>query len=118
MTKHLSQGESAQTILDNSSRKDKNSLKVYIEDWEKGRNSEIGKLQWKQGQSIKIRTDSTIRVLYISKIMPSSVMTLNEVKGYVVADYQEYLERQWIAELRQKYPVSLNEFEFGNLIRN
>ncbi len=32
-----------------------------------------------------------------------------DVKGLVVADYQEMLEKEWIAGLRKKYPVEINE---------
>lgn len=35
--------------------------------------------------------------------------TYDDVRELVVADYQEYLEKQWIANLRKQYPVVLNE---------
>lgn len=35
--------------------------------------------------------------------------TYDDVRELVVADYQEYLEKQWIDNLRKQYPVVLNE---------
>lgn len=35
--------------------------------------------------------------------------TYDDVRELVVADYQEYLEKQWIVDLRKQYPVVLNE---------
>ena len=35
--------------------------------------------------------------------------TYDDVRELVVADYQEYLEKQWIADVRKQYPVVLNE---------
>ena len=32
-----------------------------------------------------------------------------DVKGQVIADYQDELERVWVAELRKRYPVVVNE---------
>ena len=29
------------------------------------------------------------------------------MRGLVTADYQEMLEKQWVAELRKKYPVEV-----------
>ncbi len=34
---------------------------------------------------------------------------LSEVRGTVIADYQEHLEEEWLAELRQEYDVWINE---------
>jgi peptidyl-prolyl cis-trans isomerase SurA len=33
---------------------------------------------------------------------------LPEVRGQVTADYQNYLDQQWIAALRKKYPVTID----------
>lgn len=38
------------------------------------------------------------------KTMPESYL---DVRGLVTADYQEYLEKQWIVLLREKYPVEI-----------
>ena len=31
------------------------------------------------------------------------------MRGLVVADYQELLEKQWVAELRRKYAFTVNK---------
>jgi peptidyl-prolyl cis-trans isomerase SurA len=38
-----------------------------------------------------------------------SQKTLSEAKGYVVSEYQEHLEREWIKQLETKYPVRIQE---------
>ncbi len=40
------------------------------------------------------------------KFMPEDY---TDVRGLVTADYQEYLEKEWIAALRKKYPVIINQ---------
>ena len=32
-----------------------------------------------------------------------------DVRAQVVADYQNYLEKEWIASLRRRYPVEINQ---------
>jgi peptidyl-prolyl cis-trans isomerase SurA len=32
-----------------------------------------------------------------------------DVRGQVVADLQDEVERLWVADLRKKYPVTINE---------
>jgi peptidyl-prolyl cis-trans isomerase SurA len=48
-------------------------------------------------------------VVKINKIEKPEYKKLSEVKGLVIADYQDYLEKQWLASLKQKYPVNINE---------
>ncbi len=45
----------------------------------------------------------------VVKISPSRRKSLKEARGYVVADYQDQLESQWITALKKKYPVKLND---------
>lgn len=40
------------------------------------------------------------------KLMPENY---TDVRGLVTADYQEYLEKEWIAALRSKYPVVVDD---------
>ena len=48
-------------------------------------------------------------MVYISKIIPIQNKKLDESKGQITADYQDYLEKQWIEVLRKKYPVKVNQ---------
>jgi hypothetical protein len=42
---------------------------------------------------------------------------LDDARGFVINDYQNYLEEKWIAELRKKYPVTVNEAVFKTLLQ-
>jgi peptidyl-prolyl cis-trans isomerase SurA len=53
----------------------------------------------------------------VNAVVPPTPKTLDEAKGYVISDYQEYLEQRWVEELRAKYPVTVNEAVFETLIR-
>lgn len=41
----------------------------------------------------------------------------NEARGQVIADYQQYLEDQWIKELKTKYTVKINDDELKKLAK-
>jgi len=53
---------------------------------------------------------------YVDRIAPSP-KTLAEAKGYVIADYQDYLENEWINELKKMYPVKVNEKTLKSIIK-
>lgn len=43
--------------------------------------------------------------------------TLEEARGYVVAEYQDYLEKQWNEKMRREYPVKVNEAVFMSMVK-
>ncbi|WP_243718109.1 hypothetical protein [Pedobacter changchengzhani] len=42
---------------------------------------------------------------------------LDEIRGQVIADFQENLEAEWIKKLRQKYNIKINEREINKLAK-
>lgn len=54
------------------------------------------------------KNNSVVFVDVIGIIEPAP-KTLDEAKGIITADYQNYLEKEWIKQLRAKYPVSVNQ---------
>ena len=45
----------------------------------------------------------------LSSIVPAREKNLSEARGYVVADYQDYLEKQWIEQLSREFEVVINK---------
>lgn len=48
-------------------------------------------------------------VFVTGKMLKFTPEDYSDVRGLVTADYQEYLEKEWIAALRAKYPVQVNQ---------
>ncbi len=69
----------------------------------------VKKHDLKVGQPLIYKEGKQYIVLYLKKIKPERIPEFNEIKGKVINDYQKYLEEQWLKELKQKYPVRLNE---------
>ena len=43
--------------------------------------------------------------------------SLDEARGYVVAEYQDFLEKQWNDKMRHDYPIKVNETVFKSLVK-
>ena len=48
-------------------------------------------------------------VIKTIKILPPEPMEFKKARGMVINDYQEQLEKDWIADLKNKYPVNVNK---------
>jgi peptidyl-prolyl cis-trans isomerase SurA len=60
-------------------------------------------------QAIK-NNDNTYTIFLVTKIHADSEQkSYKEARGYVIADYQDYLEKEWIATMEAKYPLIVKE---------
>ena len=56
------------------------------------------------------KTDNTASFAYVITVYRDpQPRSFNEAKGLVMNDYQEQLEKEWIAELKKKYPVVVDK---------
>lgn len=70
-------------------------------------NEYVDAIRWKKGVYV-LRGEGDCRIVQIKAIIPPVPRELYEVRGQVTADYQSYLEKQWIDALRRKYPVRVD----------
>lgn len=80
---------------------------LYIESakFSKKENPIIDSIPWKPGFSSDIKTDSSTIFVYVKGTVKPEPKAMNEARGLITADYQNYLEKEWIKALRAKYPV-------------
>jgi len=61
--------------------------------------------------------DGTAVFSMIIKMYPENQQrSFEDARGLVINDYQNFLEKKWIEELKKKYPVKLNEKVFQSLL--
>jgi len=60
--------------------------------------------------------DST-QLTMITEYEPETTAELNDIKGMVISDYQDFLDKQWIGNLRKKYSVEVNKKERKKLYK-
>jgi peptidyl-prolyl cis-trans isomerase SurA len=83
-------------------------LEIIAEKYEKAENEKVDEMGWKKGISETYRHNGKPAFLIVTKILKPTVKKLEETRGIVIADYQEYLEDQWLEELRSKYDINVN----------
>jgi len=108
-------------------------------DWKKIAEESNNNIQADSGRfeltQIPVTIDPKTAAGYISEVVVSQVdgnasfiklihhysanlqRSFDEAKGMVINDYQNILEEKWIGELKNKYPVKINEAVFQSLLK-
>jgi peptidyl-prolyl cis-trans isomerase SurA len=54
-------------------------------------------------------------VTNVERVLPESAKTLDECKGKIVNDYQQYLEQRWVDDLKKEFTVKVNTDAFTHV---
>lgn len=76
--------------------------------FKEGDNALIDSLVFKKDTTVTHLKDYPIDAVY-GKMLKKGPEDYTDVRGLVVADYQEALEQQWVADLRMKYTFEVNK---------
>lgn len=111
---------SMKEVLEKYNTPEKNLIRAEEKMAEKTKDNLFFKMPWKEKAVSEIGIDGKTKNFFFTKIeeiIPPTTKTLDEARGYIIADYQEYLEREWIRELKKQYDVEINKKVFKDLIQ-
>lgn len=99
--------DSVRTYLKNGKVKASARFSFY----QKGDNINIDAMEWKEGvlNTFESTVDNTTQLIKIVEVRPSEPKTFKEAKGLVTSGYQAELETLWLQQLKEKYPVNVNQ---------
>ena len=68
-------------------------------------------MDWKIGAMTTVEVneyDKTQSFLKFEELQPKVNKTINEARGYIISDYQDYLQKEWIDKLEDKYEIKVH----------
>ena len=115
LKKYLSKGWSDEKLLSKLNKKDSTAVIVLDNDLcEKGVKLTIDRLisdnniPEEKGFS-KILIDNEESIITIIDVIAPAPKSLGDARGIITADYQNFLEKEWLKELREKYNIVVHE---------
>lgn len=88
-------------------------LDLQIEDgiFAKGENDVVDKAAGTAvgALSADIDADKSVNIVRINKQLAPQPKSISEARGLITADYQNFLEKQWLENLHKKYTVNINK---------
>jgi len=116
LTKKIAKGYTNEYILMTLNKKDSSAVELVNENiYSKGDYTIVDEaneeLNFFATEALKtpLFFEKDSKLVYVSKIIPKTNKKLDEAKGQITADYQDYLEQEWVKVLRKKYPVTINQ---------
>ncbi|GAB3528862.1 hypothetical protein GCM10027443_07340 [Pontibacter brevis] len=105
-------------LADNLNAQSNNPLGVQITEkkFQKGDNKALDTVTWQKG-TYNVQQNGREYLIIIEDVLEPGYKELNEVRGLAISDYQNFLEQQWINQLREKYPVTVRQDEVEKLIK-
>jgi peptidyl-prolyl cis-trans isomerase SurA len=68
----------------------------------------LKKVSWAKGV-YPVENNGIYYLAWLKDILPPGPMSFEEARPSVISDYQTFLEKNWVATLKNKYPVKVNE---------
>jgi len=75
--------------------------------FEKGDHPAIDKINWAVGLH-QVEADGMYYLVEVKSLVPPGNKRFEEARASVVSDYQDKLEKDWVAQLKHKYKVKVN----------
>ena len=68
-------------------------------------------MEWEEGtlNTFESAVDNTTQIIKIVEVRPAEPKSFKEAKGLVTSGYQTELETLWLQQLKEKYPVKVNQ---------
>jgi peptidyl-prolyl cis-trans isomerase SurA len=110
--KYLKQGKSAEFIKEKLNVKDVVNVMTNSGAFEEGSDALPKGIKPQAGVSDIVKEGEYYFVAKIDKVSPAGPKTLEEAKGKVINDYQQYLEENWVKDLKKEFTVKVNQDVF------
>ncbi len=75
---------------------------------EKGENEMVDAQNGVPGPGPVVEGDESNSYILIKELRSPEPKELDDARGQITSDYQTYLEEDWINQLKEKYPVEVN----------
>ena len=117
LKKMIKKGATDEAILARFNQDSIQKVSIERKKFLKDENMNLSGIAWKPGVSDLIPlADNENAIVVVHKVVAPEPKLLSEVRGAMTADYQNYLEKEWITELRNKYPVTVNREVFNSIL--
>ncbi len=116
--KYLKKGKSIDYIREKLNATSSLNFNTHTGIYSKGDNSLVDSIDWKEGYSKNLKKGQSVAFILVEEVIPPQVKALNEARGLVISDYQNYLEKEWIESLKSKHTIKIDSQLLNEIKKN
>lgn len=113
--KFLKKKKTTEYIKEQLNSKEKVNIMSKTGVFEKGNDVLPKTLASKKGISDVLHEGNYYYVVKLNEVKPAGLKTLDESRGRVINDYQQFLEERWADELRKEFTLKVNQDVFAKV---
>lgn len=111
----LKENKSDQEIIAVINRNNPLNLVIDAGLFERGSHMFVDRARWQNNTDSEIAIGNAFALVRVTRVLPASAKDPSLVEGALLSDYQDYLESEWLKELKLRYPVRINEIELKKI---
>ncbi|GAA4500015.1 hypothetical protein GCM10023172_19600 [Hymenobacter ginsengisoli] len=104
------------TLEANLNQQNPLAMQIQQRTFQKGDNKVMDDYLTRPAGTYTVQRDGRYYAIIVKQTLAPGPKALSDARGQATSDYQNYLEKQWIEQLRQQYPVKINEDEVSKLV--
>ncbi|MFO7977920.1 MAG: peptidylprolyl isomerase [Bacteroidales bacterium] len=109
-------GEGYQHVLDAMNAVSQTDVSAKQGKFEQEQDPVIDQVEWKSGLGRPFAWNDRVALVYVHEVLEAQPKQIDEIRGLLIADYQNYLEKAWVDRLRTKYQVEINDEVINRII--
>lgn len=119
VVKLMGEGKSEQEIDSLINTSSSLQLRITSQNFEKGEETLPAEIFAKEAGYVSeiIQEDDYYRIVKIEESIPAGVKSFDKARPQAITLYQDFLEKKWLEELAEKYPVEIDENVFAKLFQ-
>jgi len=91
-------------------------VRIERKKFQENDNELIDSIKWKKGITDNLSYKGKSAFVVVHKKLAPEPKTFDEARGLITAGYQEYLEKEWIKDLREKYSFFIYEDVLSEIV--
>lgn len=107
--KMVEKGTDVKLIMQEVNASSQLNLRYETKKYLKGENEFVDQVEWEKGSSKNIAVNGRVHFVQIQNIIEPTYKTLDDSRGLITSDYQNYLEKQWIKDLKSIYQYDIDK---------